>query len=894
MQDLTGQSTGTTITAVEWNEFPAEVQNVIEGLGQVLSSGDLNQLGKAIAGYVANGSFYTDAGAAGAYVVSTVGLKQATTAYTDGMRVAFVADNTNTGASTVNVAGLGVKNIFRAGAAVIAGNVASGEVTELIFDLANDRFNQILSRFPYDGNASVYYSGEYATLQAAVAAIGSNVRTLVVHTALAATASVTVPSTLTLQFVGSGVINRSSGFVVTQNSAPSGDIEREIYTGLGTCNGSFGGFPINVLWFGAIGTGLDGDATANSAAFNEAFAVSNTSAIGSIVMVNYRSVCGVNVPHGWYKVDSEITGGTYTKLISDGGAILEAVTDTFTILGGVGYKSYIEGIQFIRGQKGIGIATANANTSAIDIVRCRFHNQTVAQIESDTNSFSTIITLTTCTFLLDSTHTAAIAWNFQTGDLVVANECWVSTASVVSVYMGAIGSVLTVNGGAFIPQVASTTNVWIENHGSLNLQGTQFRAESGGYTVFANYTALDTTPPANGTFIIMENCWSYAANGSFIGEFYEIPNIVRIKNNVGFIGNRGCYLDSAISTNTRDAVGKYCFWDVDQNFFGAANSITGESQLQTKLLYANKVFRGGHDLQESEVLRSAVIDGGGYGIAITGTGTSRVFATNSRGMRICTATGTSVTDEGTLTFTFATMLSFAPALSAGWYTVTCPVDVLTDHSVTISLSAGDSAFAQPIQITKGEQMLAVPFYYDGVGPTSAAISSTQVELGAQYTFGEVRILEGIHENLGERLVAYGSAAPTTTGNWYIGDTVFVETPVLGGPLGWICVAVGTPGTWQEFGVVGASVSGKGADIASAAAIALIGNYAMYVVTGTTSVTSLTASWAGREVTLVFAAALTFTDGSNLKLAGNFVTTADDTIRLQCDGTNWFEISRSVN
>ena len=40
--------------------------------------------------------------------------------------------------------------------------------------------------------------------------------------------------------------------------------------------------------------------------------------------------------------------------------------------------------------------------------------------------------------------------------------------------------------------------------------------------------------------------------------------------------------------------------------------------------------------------------------------------------------------------------------------------------------------------------------------------------------------------------------------------------------------------------------------------------------------------------------LTFTDGSNLKLAGNFVTTADDTITLAYDGTNWYEICRSVN
>ena len=48
------------------------------------------------------------------------------------------------------------------------------------------------------------------------------------------------------------------------------------------------------------------------------------------------------------------------------------------------------------------------------------------------------------------------------------------------------------------------------------------------------------------------------------------------------------------------------------------------------------------------------------------------------------------------------------------------------------------------------------------------------------------------------------------------------------------------------------------------------------------------------VVLISQANLTLTDGSNLKIAGNFVGTADDTITLICDGTNWFEVSRSVN
>jgi hypothetical protein len=80
-------------------------------------------------------------------------------------------------------------------------------------------------------------------------------------------------------------------------------------------------------------------------------------------------------------------------------------------------------------------------------------------------------------------------------------------------------------------------------------------------------------------------------------------------------------------------------------------------------------------------------------------------------------------------------------------------------------------------------------------------------------------------------------------------------------------------------------------VASAATITLpAGN--IFSISGTTNITSVSASWAGRIVTLAFQGALTLTDGGNLLLAGNYVTTTNDTITLICDGTNWFEMCRS--
>ena len=79
-----------------------------------------------------------------------------------------------------------------------------------------------------------------------------------------------------------------------------------------------------------------------------------------------------------------------------------------------------------------------------------------------------------------------------------------------------------------------------------------------------------------------------------------------------------------------------------------------------------------------------------------------------------------------------------------------------------------------------------------------------------------------------------------------------------------------------------------------ATLTLLPHSDFFVITGTNNITSVTASWPQRVVTLQFQGILTFTDGSNLKLAGNLATSADDTITIVCDGTDWYEVARSVN
>ena len=88
-----------------------------------------------------------------------------------------------------------------------------------------------------------------------------------------------------------------------------------------------------------------------------------------------------------------------------------------------------------------------------------------------------------------------------------------------------------------------------------------------------------------------------------------------------------------------------------------------------------------------------------------------------------------------------------------------------------------------------------------------------------------------------------------------------------------------------------------AALASAAgALTLTPGYTYFTLSGTETITSIvtSAADAGRIVIFQTTGNCTFTDGSNLKLAGNFSASANDCITLIGDGTNFYEVCRSAN
>jgi hypothetical protein len=88
----------------------------------------------------------------------------------------------------------------------------------------------------------------------------------------------------------------------------------------------------------------------------------------------------------------------------------------------------------------------------------------------------------------------------------------------------------------------------------------------------------------------------------------------------------------------------------------------------------------------------------------------------------------------------------------------------------------------------------------------------------------------------------------------------------------------------------------GASVASAASITLPSSTGFVKITGSATITTITAQQVGTIITLLFTGTSPHVDvGGNIKVASApFNATSDDTLTLACDGTSWFEVSRSVN
>lgn len=109
----------TATTAIPLSQLDANFSNVSSTINNALTYSN----------------YAADAGTANNYSITISGQ---TTTYAAGLAFQFLAANTNTGASTLNVNGQGVKSIVTtSGAALTAGAITAGAIVSVMYDGTN-------------------------------------------------------------------------------------------------------------------------------------------------------------------------------------------------------------------------------------------------------------------------------------------------------------------------------------------------------------------------------------------------------------------------------------------------------------------------------------------------------------------------------------------------------------------------------------------------------------------------------------------------------------------------------------------------------------------------------------------------------------------------------------
>lgn len=208
-----------------------------------------------------------------------------------------------------------------------------------------------------------------------------------------------------------------------------------------------------------------------------------------------------------------------------------------------------------------------------------------------------------------------------------------------------------------------------------------------------------------------------------------------------------------------------------------------------------------------------------------------------------------------------------------WFTL--PV-----NNAVLALRIGTGVVGQP---TTGSMLMANPGMVIGRSPPVWHLDRDE---------SDPRSRPGGWLQLGNNII--GSASnPPTSGNFIVGDRVLNDSPDTGTPIGYECVASGSPGTWQAIGL---SIAAEAlTDAASIATDAEIGHVFTVTLSGNRTLTNPTNLVTGREYTWIISqdgtGSRTLSYGDQFKWPGGSAPTltttagAVDVIKAVYDGTN---------
>jgi len=141
MKTIPTQTDGqTSLAASDFNQIPDELETAITSSGQTLDGNFTNQLSRSIIDLGMNAGFYTDSGTANNIILSNSN-NPTPTSLRDGIEITFKAGSTNTGATTINLAGFGSKSVKNAkGNTLSANEITANNIYNAIYQASTDDF----------------------------------------------------------------------------------------------------------------------------------------------------------------------------------------------------------------------------------------------------------------------------------------------------------------------------------------------------------------------------------------------------------------------------------------------------------------------------------------------------------------------------------------------------------------------------------------------------------------------------------------------------------------------------------------------------------------------------------------------------------------------------------
>lgn len=107
------------------NAFTQELNNIITNMGLTISDTTWDQVFNAVVKGIMTGTFFEYSGTANAVILTSLGSKTAAATYYDGYQASFISTTVNTGATTINIDGIGVKDLKT----IDGDDLSGGEVT---------------------------------------------------------------------------------------------------------------------------------------------------------------------------------------------------------------------------------------------------------------------------------------------------------------------------------------------------------------------------------------------------------------------------------------------------------------------------------------------------------------------------------------------------------------------------------------------------------------------------------------------------------------------------------------------------------------------------------------------------------------------------------------------